>query len=307
MKKFATYSIILALTAFYTLSAQAQSVKIAALVNGEVITTSDIQNRINAFLMTTQIPLNAQTRGMILQRVLNNAVDEKIKLQEAVKNGITITADDLKGAIASYEKNNKIPAGQMKTMLRRANVSQTAFNEQMKSDLAWLRLVRKKVLGVDTITQTEINQSLADAKKDLETPKYQISEIFIKKENAKNISDLVSNLRNDPRFALYAMQFSDSPSAANGGNLGWINEGKLAEPLEKAVKKLKVGAVSDPILSGDGYYILKLEKRFNPEVDKPAIPDKKEIKRFLENQKMEDYSRKHLQDLRQQAVIEIRN
>lgn len=307
MKNIATYLIISALIAFNALPAAAQSVKIAALVNGEVITTSDIQNRLNAFLMTTQIPLNSQTRGMILQRVLNNAIDEKIKLQEAEKNGITINAKDIKDAIASYEKNNKIPAGQLKTMLRRANVSQTAFNEQMKSDLAWLRLVRKKVLGVDTLTQTEINKALAEAKKDLDTPKYMISEIFIKKENAKNISDLVSNLRNDPRFALYAMQFSDSPSAANGGNLGWVNEGKLAEPLEKAIKKLKIGAVSDPILSGDGYYILKLEKRFSPKIDKPTIPDKKEIKRFLENQKMEDYSRKHLQDLRQLAVIEIRN
>lgn len=63
-----------------------------------------------------------------------------------------------------------------------------------------------------------------------------VSEIYIKKSNARNLNDLVSNLRSDPRFELYAMQFSESASAANGGNLGWVNAGKLPSALETALK-----------------------------------------------------------------------
>lgn len=285
----------------------ANSIKIVAVVNGDIISSQDIQNRINAFLMTTQIPLNDQTRNMILQRVIHAAVDEKIKLQNAEKNGITISDKDIDSAIKNFEKNNNIPTGGLKDILKKNKVAASSFREQMKSDVAWLRLVKNKMRSDSYLTQKEIESALADAKSDLSTPKFQVSEIFIKKDKAKDINNLVQNLRNDDRFELYAMQFSDSPSASNGGNLGWINQGKLPEPLEKAIKKLQVGGISEAVLLNDGYYILKLNQKFDPAKNKPEIPDEKQIRSFLTNQRMETFAQKYLQDLRQNAVIEIRN
>ena len=289
-------------------NAQAQSsVKIAALVNGEIISNQDIQNRINSFLMTSQIPLNAQTKGMIVQKVIHSAVDEKIKLQAAEKAGINITEKDINTAIANFEKSNKIPNGELKNILKQAKVSEKSFREQMKADLAWVRFLKSKLQLEGNITQSEIENALAEAKKDLNTPKYQISEIFVKKAKAKDIQDLVENLRKDPRFELYAMKFSDSPSAAKGGNLGWVNQGKLPEKLETVILGLKEGEISDAILLNDGYYIIRLNQKFNPKKDKPTMPNKEEIKNYLTNQKLETLAQKYVQDLRQQAVIEIRN
>lgn len=287
-------------------TSHAAALKIVALVNGEIISTEDMQNQLNAFLMTTKIPLNPQTRSMILQRVMNSAIDQKIKLQAAAKEGIEISPDEIKNAMRSFEKNNQIPEGQLVNILKQANVSVDTFQEQMKADLAWLRLIRKKNFANGTLTQKEIETAYAEAQKDLNTPKYLVSEIFIKKENAKNLSALVDNLRKDSRFELYAMQFSDSPSAANGGNLGWVNEGKLASALETKLKRMKDGEISDAIMVGDGYYILKLQKNFDPKTDK-QLPTQKDIKAFLENQKMDALSKKTLQELRQRAVIEIRS
>ncbi len=303
MKKFLVF------LAFLTAAVPAWSapLKIVALVNNEIISSEDFQNRVNAFLMTTQIPLNGQTQKMIMQRVLNAAVDEKIKLQEAEKNGISITEEEVNSQLHQFEKSHNIPFGQLSTVLKQANVSPETFAEQMKSDLAWIRLIRKKFYAEGTPTQKEVEDMLAEAKKDLNTPKYLVSEIFIKKENARNLSDLVYNLRNDPRFELYAMQFSESPSAANGGNLGWVNSGKLAPKLEQKLKSMKPGEISDAIALGDGYYILKLQKTFNPDKDKPELPTEAEIKTLLTNQKMEGLSKRLLQDLRQKAVIEIRS
>ena len=103
------------------------------------------------------------------------------------------------------------------------------------------------------------------------------------------------------------MKFSDSPSAAKGGNLGWVNQGKLPEKLETVILGLKEGEISDAILLNDGYYIIRLNQKFNPKKDKPTMPNKEEIKNYLTNQKLETLAQKYLQDLRQQAVIEIRN
>lgn len=304
MKKLLLISAVFCFTASLVL---ASSLKIAALVNGEIISSEDLQNRINAFMMSTKIPFNAQTKNMITQRVLNNAVDEKLKLQEAAKNGISVSDKEVMSQMRQFEQNNGIPAGQLINILREAKVSENTMKEQLKSDLAWVRLIRKKYYAEGAPTQKEINQMLAEAKADLNTPKYMVSEIFIKKNNAKNLQQLVDNLRQDDRFELYAMQFSDSPSAANGGNLGWVNTGKLASVLEAKLKNMDAGDVSDPIMLGDGYYILKLQRRFNPRTDKVEIPTSAQIRTLLENQKMESLSKKLLQDLRQKAVIEIRS
>lgn len=285
----------------------AQSVKIAAVVNDDVISTQDLQKRINLFLMTTQIPMNDQTKGLITERVLNNTIDEKIKLGAATKEGIIISPKDLDAAVRQFEKNNKVPSGQLKTVLSNARVGIETFENQLKADMAWNRLVRRRAAASVILTQKEIEEAQQAAQKDLSTPKYYISEIFIRKEKAKDLHLLVDNLRKDPRFELYAMQFSQSPTAANGGNLGWLNKGKLPPVIEKKLDKMKEGDISDPILYGDAYYIVKLDKTFNPQTDKPQIPSQEEMKKFMENQRYEEYSKKYLQDLRQKAVIELRN
>ena len=222
---------LLILSFLICLSANASSLKIVALVNGDIVSSEDYQSRIKSFMMSTQIPYNAQTKNMINQKVLNSAIDEKLKIQEAKKQGISIDETEIQGQIRNIEKNNKMALGEMKKALLANGVSEETFKEQIKSDLAWLRVVRKKYYQEGTPTQKEIDTMLKEASEDFNTPKYQVSEIFIKKDKAKNLTDLVYNLRNDPRFELYAMQFSDSPSAANGGNLGWINSGQLASML----------------------------------------------------------------------------
>ena len=285
----------------------ATELKIHALVNGEIRSSEDMNNKTNLFLLSSKIPMNAQTQSMIKQKVLNNTIDEKIKLQAAQNEGITISEAEVDEQMKRFEKNNNIPKGQLSTILKQAKISEDSFKEQLQADLAWLRLIRKRHYGNGTITQKEINTMLEEAKKDLNTPKYLISEIFIKKENAKDIHLLVSNLRKDERFELYAMQFSEAPSAANGGNLGWVNTGKLPSSIEMRLQKMSEGDVSDPIFLNDGYYIIKLLQTFDPKQDKPQIPTEDDIRILLENQKMESLSRQLLQDLHQKAVIEIRN
>lgn len=282
-------------------------VKIIAVVNGEMISSTDIEERAKAFVMNTRIPFNAETKKMIIAKVIQSAIDEKLKLQEAERQGIEISDKEIDASIQNFEQNNKIPAGQLKSLLAKEGVSMKVFREQMKSDLAWIRVIRRQLMAAGNITDKEIEESINQSAKDMMTPKYMVSEIVIKKENAKNLGDLVANLRRDPRFELYAAQFSESPSASNGGNLGWLNKGQLAEPLDNKVLAMKEGEVSDPIQIGNEFYILKLVQVYNPKRDKPKLPSKEEMKKFMENKKMEEISAKHLHNVRQRAVIELRN
>lgn len=282
------------------------SLKIYAEVNGEIITSRDMQDRVNAFVATTQIPVNKETKSMIMDKVLETAIDEKIKLQEARKNGINVTEEDLDKGMVNFARSNSVSLSDLRKMLKEAEVKEDVFRSQMKAEIAWSRLVHRMAAQDMEISQSEINHAMQVVTKDINVGKYMVSEIVISQKKAGNIQDLVDNLRHDPRFELYAAQFSESPSAKNGGNLGWINQGQLAAPLENALKKMKEGDISNPILLGKDYYILKLEKLYRPGVDQAPEPTEEAIRTMLENKKTEEVAAKYLRSLRQKAVVERR-
>ena len=280
--------------------------KIYAEVNGEVITSRDMQNRVNAFVATTKIPVNAQTKKMIIEKVLQAAVDEKLKLQEAEKNGVNITEADLNEGLKNFAKENKTSVRQVRQMLRQAGVTEEVFRSQMKAEMAWSRLVGMKARREINISESEVRSALDMINQDKMKQKYLISEIVISQKKAKNIYDLVENLRNDPRFELYAMQFSESPSARGGGNLGWVGKDQLAEPLIQALEKMKVGQISQPVKVGTDYYILKLQGIYRPGIDKAPSTNEQEVRQLLQSQKTEALAQKYIRDLRNKAVIERR-
>ncbi len=281
------------------------SVRIVAVVNGDIISTEDIDNRVKAFIMINQIPVNDENKAVIYQRVLTSTIDEKLKVQDAEKNGINITEKEVDNAIAGFEQTNKIPTGKINSILKQYGISEEAFREQMKSDLAWMRLVRQKAFAGGGITDKDVQKELAVAKADFASPKYQMSEIFISSKNAARASQLAATLKNDPRFEYYAFQFSESPTASNGGKLGWINKESLAQPLQKALEKLKPGQISAPIQVENGYYILRLEQIYTPGSN-THMPTEADIRQFLENQKLDTFATQYIQTLRQKAVVEFR-
>jgi len=263
-----------------------------------------MQSRINAFILTSGIPYNKQTKEMITGKVLQAAIDEKLKLQEAKKNKIVVSRAELNKAVREFEQANGMQPGQLKQELEANKVSMNVWATQIEADLAWKKLIAQKGYANIRISENEIKRAMDDVQKDMKTQKIMLLEIVINKKDAKEIKQLAETLRQDPRFELYAMQFSQSPSAVNGGRLGWITKGKLPNVLEQKAFALKEGAVSDPISYGNDYYIYKLEKIFNPATDAQKLPSKQEVKSYLENKKLEELATKYMKDLRSKALIE---
>lgn len=280
----------------------ANTFNIKALINGDIISNEDINDQINIFMLNSPVPYNEETKDMIKHRVMAQTIEQKLKLQAAEKENINISNEDIENQMNNWAKKNNINI----SSLASKNINKSTLSDNIKAELAWIKLVRKKFFQTSHITQKEINKAIDEVTKDMSIKKYQVLEIYLKKENAKDINSLVEKLREDPRFELYAARFSDAPSAANGGNLGWINSGKMLSALEMRLNSMKVGEVSDAIQIGDGYYILKLVQVFDPKKNPDFTPNQQEIKSLLENQKMEAISKKMLQDLKQKAIIEIK-
>ena len=278
--------------------------KIMATINGEMLTNQDLQERANLFSLTTGMLANEKNEKIIRNKVLQNTIDEKIKLQEAEKIGVSVSDKEVLDAYVKFEKSNGVPSGGFKRILKEYQISEDVFLIQIKANLLWNKLIARKVGQNIGVSQREINDEINRIKKDMQTPKYMVSEIMIRKKDAEHIEELVEILKTDNRFELYAVQFSQSASAPSGGKLGWITEGQLAEPLEKAIKELKVGDVSKAILYRNDYYIFRLEKIYKPNQDEFELPSYEEVEKFIENRKSDEIANKYIRDLRNRAVVE---
>ncbi len=286
----------------FIFSAHTESIKIAALVNGEIISSEDLADQLNIFMLNSPIPYNAQTAQMIKQRVLAQTIEQKLKAQAAAKAGISVSDAEVEEQMKGWAQKNQINL----SSLSQKSINRQALADNIRTEIAWVKMVRNQYYQTANITQKEIDETIREVTEDMSIKKYLVSEIYIKKKNAADIQGLVDKLREDPRFELYAAHFSEAPSASNGGNLGWINSGKMLSALEMRLSSMSPGEISDAILIGDGYYILKLQQVFDPKQNPNFSPDSKEIKTLLENQKMEAISKNKLQEVKQKAIIEIK-
>ncbi len=281
-----------------------KGLKVVATINGEMISNKDLQERANLFALTTGIQISSKNEKMVSEKVLQNTVDEKIKLQEAEKQGVYVSEQELKEAYRNFEKSNGVPAGKFAAVLKEYQVSKDVFMNQLKANLLWSKLVNRKQGQGISVSEREVKAELERIKKDMTTPKYMVSEIVIKKKDAEHIEELVEILRNDPRFELYAAQFSQAASAPSGGKLGWVAAGQLAEPLDKAIRKLKEGGVSPAIAYRADYYIFKLDRVYDPKKAEQKMPDDEEVRKFIQNRKTDELANKYIRDLRNRAVVE---
>ena len=163
-----------------TNTASAAGVKIEALVNGDIISSEDITDQINIFMLNSPIPYNDETKEMIRRRVLAQTLERLIKTQAADKENITVSNEEIENQVKVWAKKNNINLSTLKDK----GISRQAINDNIKSELAWIKLIRKKYYQSSDITQKEIDETIADVTKDMGIKKYQVLEIFIKKENA---------------------------------------------------------------------------------------------------------------------------
>lgn len=281
-------------------------IKIVMVINGEMISKKDLNDRIRAFSFNLNIPINAETKDMMIARVKQATIDEKLKIVEAEREKINISDKEIDEAVENLAEGNGKTLAEFKQEFRNAGVDFDVFRTQIKSDLAWIRLVRQKSMGQIEASRKEVERFISDIETNINSEKVRISEIVIPKDSAGNISTLVYNLRNDPRFPLFAMQFSKSPSSAKGGDLGWINKNMLMPKIRVAVQNMEEKEISDPIEIGEDYHIIRLEKIYDPKEDKAKVPSFNEAKRTIEGNRIEEFASNYLNKIRQKAIIEIK-
>lgn len=261
--------LILLLPIYLVGTAKAQDVlRIAAIVNDEVISVQDLGERLSLALASAGLENRPDIRRRLASQVLRGLVDEKLKSQEARRLNVRIGSGDMERALRNVEKQNKVPKGQLRSFLARKGIELSVLAQRIEKNLVWSLVVNRAIRPKIQIGQEEVNDMLAQIKAGKGKLEYRVAEIFLPVDNQANESEirvlierLVQQLQTGASFSGLAQNFSQSAAAAVGGELGWIRQGQLMEKLDKSLVKLRTGQTSAPIRSIAGYHILRLLER----------------------------------------------
>jgi peptidyl-prolyl cis-trans isomerase SurA len=244
----------------------AQSVqRIAAIVNDELITAYDLESRMKLVMFSTRLSDTGETRRRIRPQVLRTLIDERLQLQEARRRNISVSKRDITRARAAIEKQNKLPKNGLDTMLERNGIPLDSMEAQLRAGIAWSKLLGRRLRPRITIGEDEIDETLERILTRQGQTEYRLSEILLavdgpeQEENVRRTAQRISEqIKGGASFGAIARQFSQSPTAAVGGDLGWIHEAELDETLSQFIPKLQEGSLTSPIKTVTGYRILRL-------------------------------------------------
>ena len=238
--------------------------KATAIVNGDVITGSDIDHRMALILTSNQIQLPPEEVERFRAQVLRNLIDETLQIQAAAQQELVVEERDINQYYERLAQNFRQQPEAFSAYLRSIGSSERSMKRQIRGELAWQRLQRRQIEPFVTVGDEEVQALITRLNEQRGTPEYRVSEIFISAtpetaaQAQANVARIVQQIRAGASFPAYARQYSEASTAATGGDLGWVRAAQLPDELAAVVTRMPVGAVSDPIMIPGGFSIVAL-------------------------------------------------
>lgn len=251
---------------------------IVAVVNGDVITNADVMNRGRLFALSSGLPVTPDVLARLRPQVAKQLVDERLRLQEAQRRKIAISDREIADAIGEIEQRNGLAPGALSNNLRGQGVAMRTLIDQVRVQLGWTRVLRQ-VLGNKTeITDADVADQARLFQAQVGKPEFRVSEIFIPIDDPAKAGDaqrfaetVITQLRQGAPFGVVAAQFSQSQTALQGGDLGWVRQNELDPEVTAVVTQMPVGAISNPIRVPGGISIVTLRAKRDIGRDKSTV------------------------------------
>ena len=239
--------------------------KIVAVVNGDAITSGDVENRARLFALSTGLANTPEVMGRLRTQIANQLIDERLRLQEAQQRKIVIPEKQIAGSIHDIEQRNNMPDGGLRQKLAGYGVSLRTLIDQIRSQLAWTQVLRDQLGEKLTISDADVDAEMREHETRIGKPEYRVGEIFIPVDDPVNTADaqrfaetVIAELRAGAAFSAVAAQFSQTQTALEGGDLGWIQPTELDPQVARLIVEMPVGAVSNPVKVPGGFDVVTL-------------------------------------------------
>jgi len=240
-------------------------VKATAIVNGDVITQTDVNQRLQLLAIANGGQIPAEERQRLSEQVLRNLIDETLQIQAAKQEKIEIKQSDIDKTVQRVAENAKRTPAQLTAFLESQGSNIKSLRRQIEGEIAWQRLQRAKIESGVSVGDDEVKAVLDKMNAAKGTEEYRVGEIFLsaspatESQTLDNANKILTQLRGGASFAGYARQYSEASTAAVGGDLGWVRPEQLPTPLATALRQMPAGAISNPIPVPGGFSIIAVQ------------------------------------------------
>lgn len=289
--------------------------RVVAKVNSEIITLSSIEERAEILKQKYRNDLTKPEDKEILREALDMMVEEKLQLQQGKKMNLEVDDSAVDAAIKDIEVKNGLAEGQLAVMLEAEGRSIESYKNHIREQILVSKITQFELGSRVNISGKKIAKYYHDNQKDFWEPgKARVKHILIlsekgspeykRKQKYERIKNILAEVKGGKDFAEAAKEYSEDISASSGGDVGFVEKGKMVPEFEKAVYSLREGEISDVVETEYGYHIIKVE-----EIQKGRTLPLKEVKNkiqyILAGKKQKSAFEDWMKELRKSAFIEI--
>jgi len=287
--------------------------RIAAVVNGQVVTLSEVEKRAAAEFAQLPFESDPKKRGErrkeVLARSLDALIGEKLLESEAKAMAITVSDADLKLAIEDVKDQNNLDDERFALMLRQEGFSVSEYERFMRAHLTRMKLVNLKVRSKVKIADADLKSEYARyANAEGGETEVEARHILVEVRADAPAAEIEQARKKAASLAQRARQpnadFDALIAEADGGDLGTFGRGVMMPDFERAAFSLKAGGVSDPVRSATGWHVINVTDVRNVAAA-PFDEVKDQLRERLLRGQMEKYSQQYVQELRQKATVEV--
>ena len=241
---------------------------VAASVNDDIITSYDLRQRMLLLIATTGVRPTDETLPQIERQALRSLVDERLQLQELRRLEVEVEDREIDQELAALAKEANLSVEQLTSQLASQGINISTLREQLRAEVGWRYFIRGRYGSRLRIGEDQVKAALARINAQAAKPQYLIGEILIDPNRVGGVNEaltgaqqLIAQMGQGAPFTAVARQFSAAPTAASGGDAGWMSSGEVAPELEQALSQMRPGQLSQPIQTRDGIYILLLREK----------------------------------------------
>ncbi len=294
--------------------------RVAATVDGEVVTLSDLEERAGSEWERVQrLPSGKErdeARVAALRRALDSVVAEKLLARQAKELQLEVTDQQIDAAIQDIKTRNRFDDEKLDQALSEQGLDRKGFREQVRRELETYQVLQNKVRGRVKLSDDEVRNYYQTHPQEFGgEEEVKVRHIFLplpedapkaEEERARAHGErTLQRLKTGEDFAKVAREVSKGPSAPEGGDLGWLRRGTIQKQLEDVAFALKDGQISGLVRAGPGLHVLKVEERRRGG-GKTFEQASEDIRARLYEEQVGSYRQQYLDELRKGAHIEVK-
>ncbi len=248
--------------------AKANVYRPSATVNGEIITATDIDQRMGLIrVANNNLEMAAEEEQRLRQQVFSNLIDEKLQIQEARAADITIDENLVNDQFSRLAARYKQTPDQFAAYLASKGSSDAAVKQQIRGEYAWDRLLQRNIQSTTNVSKEEVEAVVDRLNKSKGQDEFHIAEIYLTatpetiQAVADNAQKIAQALQAGGSFPAYARQFSEASTAVVGGDLGWVRAGQLPDTMADTARQMQPGQLVGPIEVPGGVSIMLMVDR----------------------------------------------